>query len=325
MPYQTARGTMDINDEATRDNINVLLNSATSLSFPNPYVALEKVKKVLANWHIFLPRTVYMQNDHGVDVWPIEQFGGKAGMTDDGQYKVADADPYYVFFEYALNDAGTFTVYCEVVSEDELEDLQDAVNSDEETLDEETLNELSMDTMKSYAQKAGKQAGKDAIHALLGDKDAKKRLKKRMRGAKLLAKKDLGEASGAKLGKYVTDSGEWIKDRNKKNKETHERMKAAFSKKFGSSTGLGGPIDSKLYRRERNRKLALKKLAGEGGVKVSAKLKENWKNPNSFFAPKATRDKMKEPRPWLKSKKWLSKNNPGLLKKLQDKKEKLDP
>ena len=185
MPYQTARGTMDIDDEATRDNINVVLNGATSLTYPNPYIALERVKKVLANWHIFLPRTAFMEHDHGFEIWNIQQFGNRVGMNDQGQFVKNEEGNFFLFFEYGLNDQGTFSVYCEVVNEPELEKLKDAVNSElnADTVSTDTdepemaINELTKEKLMKYVRDSAKQA----TNLQKSKKDPKK-LEKRLKG-----------------------------------------------------------------------------------------------------------------------------------------------
>lgn len=194
-PFEmTGRGVLDVDREDVRDNINVLLNGVTSQLFPNPYVALERVKKVLANFHIFLEKTTYMTNDHGFEIWPVSQFGEKVGMDDDGNFKRASVSPYYVFFEYAMSDVGGFIIYCELVNQEDMEELKDAVNSEEMVNEEsEQLTELSKNTLKRYAKKAANDIksseywGKQAIKH--GDKKLTSKIGKRiMKRSKYLKK-----------------------------------------------------------------------------------------------------------------------------------------
>jgi len=156
-----------------RDNINALLNGVTSTKFVTPYNALERVRKVLANYHIFMPNYTFMEGDQGVAVFPIDQFGFKSGMTDTGKFVTkgeaekdqthgphrggesfgageentaetidAEADEKYsVYFEYQASDNGMFEVFCEVVSEDELDEIMDDLEDDEEYEEEENSEE----------------------------------------------------------------------------------------------------------------------------------------------------------------------------------------
>lgn len=162
----TSKGIIDINDEDVRDNINALLNGVTDRNSPTPYTALEHVKKVLANFHIFLPRTPFLEGDSGYEVWPVNQFGEKVGMDDDGQFKKASDSPYFMFFEWQMCDDGTFKIFSEIVNQSELDELMSDVEDeftegeDEEMEDDEdedddlhNINEVSSKTLKSYADK----------------------------------------------------------------------------------------------------------------------------------------------------------------------------
>lgn len=143
----TKQGVIDIRDSAVRDNVNALLNAVTSGKFVTPYIALERVGKVLANFHIFLPKYSFMEGDSGMATFEVNQFGLKMGMTDDGRVVTADdEDKYSIFFEYRMSDSGMFNVFCELVDEEELDDLladiEDELNDEEdEDKEEEQIDE----------------------------------------------------------------------------------------------------------------------------------------------------------------------------------------
>jgi hypothetical protein len=141
----TGKGIIDVQDEEVRDNINALLNGVTMKNSPTPYTALENVKKVLANFHIFLPRTKFLEGDSGYDVWNINQFGEKVGMDDDGQFKSATQSPYFLYFEWQMCDNGTFKVFTEIVNQEELDelmsDVEDEFNESDDDDDMEEMNE----------------------------------------------------------------------------------------------------------------------------------------------------------------------------------------
>ena len=155
----TDRGVLDISNSAVRDNINTLLAGSTKSCKLTPYIALEKARKVLAYFHIHLPATPFMEGDHGVQVFNINQFGHLYGMKDNGEVVTKDenTNPYYVYFEYRQNDRGMFDIFCEIVTEEEMHSLTDAggksMSDDEPTDDREerleeskgltTLNKLS--------------------------------------------------------------------------------------------------------------------------------------------------------------------------------------
>lgn len=173
MPYATtAKGIMDITDSSVRDGLNSQIAGVTAGKFVTPYIALERVSKALANFHIFIPRHSFLEGDSGMFVWPINQYGIKIGQRNDGTF-VRDGEvlkdtskgphiegednktvsepntdvekPFSVFFEYRQSDCGMFEVFCEVVDQDELdeilEDLEDEMNDEDKEDDEEELNE----------------------------------------------------------------------------------------------------------------------------------------------------------------------------------------
>ena len=156
----TDRGILDIDDPAVRDNINALLTSSLKSCKLTPYIALEKARKVLAYFHIHLPATPFMEGDHGVQVFNVNQFGHLYGMKDNGEVVTKDenTNPYYVYFEYRQNDRGMFDIFCEIVTEEEMHSLTDAggksMSDDEPTDDrEERLEEDVVSKIKRFVRK----------------------------------------------------------------------------------------------------------------------------------------------------------------------------
>lgn len=133
----TNRGVIDIQKDDVRDNINALLNGVTEKSSPTPYTALEHVKKVLANFHIFLPKTPFMDGESGYEVWNVSQFGNKVGMDNDGKFKSLDSSEYFLFFEYQMNDNGSFNIFSEIVDKEDLDDIISDIGSEIEKINEE--------------------------------------------------------------------------------------------------------------------------------------------------------------------------------------------
>ena len=123
-------GKIDINDSAVRDNINSLIDGITCHGFMTPYIALERVGKVLASYHIYLPKYTFMEGDSGLATFPAHQFGEKVGMSNDGQVVTKATTPYTIYFEYQMNDYGKYDIFCSIVTEDELEELMDDVGED---------------------------------------------------------------------------------------------------------------------------------------------------------------------------------------------------
>lgn len=133
MPYaQTEKGFVGVDNGPVRDNINIHLASVTAKPYASPYHAMEIVRKALAAFSIFPPSTNFLDGDSGHEIFAINQFGDKMGMTNDGQVVVKSADPYFLYFEYAMNDKGSFDVFCEIVTEDELDEILSDLESEME-------------------------------------------------------------------------------------------------------------------------------------------------------------------------------------------------
>ena len=209
-PFQfTGKGKMDVRDAAVRDNINTLLTGALMACTLTPYIALEKVRKVLAYFHISIPGTSFMEGDRGIKTFEVEQFGLKFGIKNDGQivnFNSVDKDmthgahvdgenfnyftapgtentdeKFHIYFEYKMNDKGMFDVFSEIVTDDELEDLLDDaeedINADKSEDDrEERLNEAVMPKIKRFFRKvSGKQRKEmtDKLDIALDDRQIK--------------------------------------------------------------------------------------------------------------------------------------------------------
>ena len=157
MPFaQTEKGFVGVDNGPVRDNINIHLTSVTARPYATPYHAMEMVRKVLAPFSIFPKHTNFLDGDSGHEIFEINQFGDKMGMTADGSVVVKNADPYFVYFEYAMNDMGSFDIFCEIVTEEELSDIIADVESeleDGDTTDgDEEDAEDSFDDYKSKNQ-----------------------------------------------------------------------------------------------------------------------------------------------------------------------------
>ena len=140
----TPEGFVGIEDSATRDYLNALLAGITSGRFLTPYIALERVSKVLASYHIFLPKTSFLEGDSGSAIWPVNQFGGKVGMNNDGEVVTAPVSDFSVYFEYRMSDMGTYIIFCEVVDQDELEEILDDVEDEMNDEGDDDLNEAML-------------------------------------------------------------------------------------------------------------------------------------------------------------------------------------
>ncbi len=161
MPFaQTEKGFVGVDNGPVRDNINIHLASVTARPHATPYHAMEMVRKVLAPFSIFPPQTNFLDGDSGHEVFPISQFGNKMGMTNDGTVVVKNYDPYYIYFEYQMNDRGSFDIFCEIVEESELQEILDDIESEMEDGDTTDGNESDAeDSFDEY--KAGNDLKED--------------------------------------------------------------------------------------------------------------------------------------------------------------------
>ena len=161
MPFaQTEKGFVGVDNGPVRDNINIHLASVTARPHATPYHALEMVRKVLAPFSIFPPQTNFLDGDSGHEVFPIKQFGDKMGMTNDGTVVVKNYDPYYIYFEYQMNDRGSFDIFCEIVEESELQEILDDMESEME--DGDTTDGNESDAEYSFDEyKAGNDLKED--------------------------------------------------------------------------------------------------------------------------------------------------------------------
>jgi hypothetical protein len=121
MPTVLSNGSIDIANESVRDEINAYLYSIATRPCVTPYVALNRMRKLLAYFHIYLPKRAYMEGRHGVEVWGINQFGDKMGMTDQGEFVKSVPAKFHLFFHYHLVGSHYF-IDAKIVNDEELED-----------------------------------------------------------------------------------------------------------------------------------------------------------------------------------------------------------
>ena len=186
MPFaQTEKGFVGVDNGPVRDNINLILANVTSSSYATPYHALEVIRKAVVPFHISLPATNFLDGDSGHEVFNIEQFGEKVGMTNSGDVVTKDSSPYYLYFEYSMNGRGSFDIFSEIVNTDELEeilaDVEDEMEEgDEDYYDDEEDAEDSYDTYKAKNQVNEEQLeeiadtprGKEAVRLAVHRADA---------------------------------------------------------------------------------------------------------------------------------------------------------
>ena len=138
-----ADGGISITDPSVIDAINSNLEMSTGCDCRTPYIALEEVRKVLAYYKIFLPKSVFLDQNHGNDVFEVSQFGEKTGMNNQGEVVTADNYPLFVYFEWSLNEKGLYDTFASVVDQNELDEILSDYDSEVES-DDDLQEEHSM-------------------------------------------------------------------------------------------------------------------------------------------------------------------------------------
>ena len=108
------RGVIDVTNPEVRSTINAALAAAFGQGgISSPLQALNVARKVLANYHIFLPQSNPPASNRGVLVFPADQFGAKVGMNDDGRVVEVPQAPYSIVLRYNVV-FGRFWATCEI-------------------------------------------------------------------------------------------------------------------------------------------------------------------------------------------------------------------
>ena len=152
MPTALSDGSIDINKDSVRAEINGILAATVNKPWVTPYVALRRVSKALAYFHIVLNQKPYLEGTSGVEAWEIHQFGDKMGMTDQGEFVKSVPADYHLFFHYDLIGS-MFMIRAKIVDQAELNKELDMA---EATLKEDASDQL---------HKSIVNAPKEPIHA----------------------------------------------------------------------------------------------------------------------------------------------------------------
>jgi hypothetical protein len=153
-------GGIDIERDAVRDEINGILSGIAARPCVTPYASLNKIRKALAYFHIHLPKKVYLEGRHGVEVWEVSQFGDKMGMNNHGEMIKSVPAKFYLFFHYHLVGSMYF-LQAKIVDDKELETK---VSNTERMVAEEMDAAARQNIAKA-------RAPKEDPHTALGDCD----------------------------------------------------------------------------------------------------------------------------------------------------------
>ena len=176
---QVADGGLDISKPAVRAAINAAIAGVVSQPAVTPYVVFNRLSKLLAQYHIVLPKR-FLEGDKGVEVFELRQFGHKMGMTDSGEFINEVPSTHYLFLQYGILSpfgityakpvvGGMFKVMAKVVDKEELDKLMDMA---EITMAEEAeVNQniakanAPREEMKDITSDEKKKGNKEAVGA----------------------------------------------------------------------------------------------------------------------------------------------------------------
>lgn len=215
-----AGGKIDLNNESVLDAMNSALADVTASPSLTAYIAWGRVAKVLATYHVPLPKT-FLEGNRGHEVIPINQFGNKMGMTDDGKVVVNNESNLFLYFEWQQNDMGDFDIFAEVVTSVDLPELLKSYEEDvsdlEESYDPKELKMGSKDEKEEHglSKKAAVKTAKDHLRKV--DKHYYSKLK----SVGLEEMKDeLNEISKKLMVNYMTKADKEVKGIEKTMKKT---------------------------------------------------------------------------------------------------------
>lgn len=168
---QVADGGLDIEKPAVRAAINAAIAGVVSQPAVTPYVVFNRLSKLLAQYHIVLPKR-FLEGDKGVEVFEIRQFGHRMGMTDSGEFVNQVPSTHYLFLQYGIITpmgvtyakplvGGMFRVTARLVDKEELDRLLD-------------MAEISLREDAECRQMSAKaQAPKEPMHDITSDEKKK--------------------------------------------------------------------------------------------------------------------------------------------------------
>lgn len=259
-------GSIDLEREVVRAQINSSLASVLADPSVTPYNALVRASKVLSYFSIILPKRVYLDGEKGIEAIELRQFGDRMGMTDQGEFIKQVPGKFYLFIQYwrthpnvvpyaatanfISSTGGMFKVAAKVVDKVELDRLID-------------MAEVSLaESAESRQAMAKAIAPKEDMHTALGDCDCsqgdspstKSAVSTMMRKTdKKLAASELEEAMTRKQKNMAVlrlmgpDAGKKILDMGKKDRE--EKKSFASAKKEIKRLKEEEQIDEVSFRR----------------------------------------------------------------------------
>ena len=251
---QVADGGLDISKPAVRAAINAAIAGVVSQPAVTPYVVFNRLSKLLAQYHIVLPRR-FLEGDKGVEVFELRQFGHKMGMTDSGEFINEVPSTHYLFLQYGILSpfgityakpvvGGMFKVAARIVDKEELDKLIDMA---EITMAEEAecmqaiyKANAPKEDMKDITSDEKKKGNKEAVATSQKDLSEERKRSASVADAFLSGKK-ANQRTLKTDGKSVTYHGNTIA----KHEDDHVHVTTAG---YGHSPSTRGHVNSILHR-----------------------------------------------------------------------------
>tara|TARA_R110000772_G_scaffold99174_2_gene198868 strand:- start:22557 stop:24347 length:1791 start_codon:yes stop_codon:yes gene_type:complete len=285
-------GHVDIENDSVRDNINNLLAAVTASPAISPYTALERVRKVLAQFHINLPAHTFMEGSSGSTTFEINQFGSRIGMTDGGEVVTKGASGFTLYFEYEAQLDGKYAVFAEICDDDELQEILDDV---EDEIEDAEMNEAKRltkgqkiiqkltakkdsDKWKGHIETGPHQSDEHEVKAKSRD-DAVKKITKKAKSYKQHT--EVSPSTFHNVQKYGDIRDKYGKKEIQEDAEMNEvsskTLRSYYKKRTQKSNNdYGLPYERGLY--DFTDKEAEKEQRGEKGLDRAAdRLKGKWK------------------------------------------------
>ena len=251
---QVADGGLDISKPAVRAAINAAIAGVVSQPAVTPYVVFNRLSKLLAQYHIILPKR-FLEGDKGVEVFELRQFGHKMGMTDSGEFVNEVPSTHYLFLQYGILSpfgityakpvvGGMFKVAARIVDKEELDKLIDMA---EITMAEEAecmqaiyKANAPKEEMKDITSDEKKKGNKEAVATSQKDLSEERKRSASVADAFLSGKK-ANQRTLKTDGKSVTYHGNTIA----KHEDDHVHVTTAG---YGHSPSTRGHVNSILHR-----------------------------------------------------------------------------
>ncbi len=157
----------NLNNAQTRDEINNHLERKLDDKFLTPYIALERVRKVLHPYGVVIQAVAWLNGDEGEYVFPINQWGGISGLDTN-----LESNPEYnVYMSWSYDpEMGAYDLYAAIVGLDQLDNLL-STHDDMTPFDDQDVEEDGMAVEEKGArQKALSQMKADARLKAKADK-----------------------------------------------------------------------------------------------------------------------------------------------------------